>query len=1665
MDSEQLRDAECILDLKTGKGVSLAEAEDEQWLVQSGEHVEFRDNSRVFVEKSGEGVLFGLKKEKGEWLVCPWSADEPCLLDDLELVQPTKLQNGNTIKCGSFFYRYRSKEPKKKKKSPGSPNENLPKMPPPKPKRTFEYQRPKEEAEDSASKLKTEMSLPLHSLEEESSLSSEWCVLSEDDQLFAQLKTPEQVSSLSASYTSRQLLLYCDSELGAVEVDTIFKMFQEIASQDDSAFRDFITEYRQEEKAMGGESHAIFAPLIKLMVQLLQYSLDPVESNVMWLRILAILCRIPQNSEIFIQCHAAATVMGTMAAHCAVEMVQLHCCRILAMLAQYRPLPNQKAPVRESGVDLLTRAMHNFKEKPAVVKMAAQAVANVAASQTSLVQGLMKNKKTRHLTQSEIDKHVAVLEHIAQYSIPVVKHMMEYHHKDIGIVTEGKRLLNFFVAASESEEDQSQASENTPDIKVDNTSPLPVSPPSRGILKKFPSMDQMNKKVSFADDTFGGSITTTDGESFFDELHYHGDISGSDSFSSSGKHDGNLLSTLSQSQPNIPTDTHSKADISCDVSTKSASGDTYGPDDTTGQSSHCNQGYTAADYDDVIITGDKVTVQSSSDNKGDTPTVCDDTQTTGDTVNVKNAITGQESAADIYDNAVTLPGNSVSQDSTSSNGTPQKASESERPDFQHLSSNDYVYDDVASLLFGTGDIVSLDLDSGTGQDTPKAQTQDIPSASCKKVPNDSSHLDKSDPSQEIKSDNANISTQKISSLTAEENIDNENKSLLTKDSFDTDRVAKTVESTEVIDECTISNNTSATCKDSRSPENLSDGCLTANVDVKEGKLTTEIDGSQDANVGNDNKLANPVSDFVGEEVKLDCKSTEDETIVENASVAELHTNRLDIAQAGSADSGQATKVGDAGEVVSQNVTDTISDLCSVLPENIKEKNIVDQSVKMSDSENLSLNSTQLQTLSKNTGRMEELSDLRQPQGNSWLSENTEPEQRETVSPRPKPRLKDQPKTEQQYPAQPPSILRISDQQESGNKDSELPEQSPSEFDLQTAKQAKSPRPLDRKQASNAVSPRIKSTNLETKLRRREGVKKSLQKHGGSPRLSLPQVNHTSEVASGTAVIGNETSVDQDKKKGNVGNSKAPIVSSAKSGAETLEANHKEHADHRRKNENTDKDKHRESVSKGNFTLILANKELHTNSAIVNTAKENKETKESISGGVKMSEETKYAPEKEQYGVMSVSAVSPGGKVVQYAKFKEFQMHQWVRRFSSEKNIHIHETELENQVKHSKSAEEIRDLEDQDSKSRKMWGSVHLPDVDTLLSTSSMTESIELPRSDVTPPEAPSWVQKLVPDFDTSDLGECVSEDDNMTSSRRMWGSIHEPHVDTLLAKKDATTPIEDTHHVSDLIPQEEKPSETENQQPENTQPLKPIEKNKADLTVKNSRIKRSKPVIGKKPVVEKVDRTFQIIPLVNVTMKVTEQKPLYELEESTEDTLSNDHEKMCQILALRTLILNHIFTLWKEKKPISSLSLLDKPLTEVLSEVKGSPYLLDCITRGKDPRYLEGKILKDVDPAIVVNIIEAATSKTSRVKPAMKLLEKLETLLEPVQLSPHLETACLCLQHLLNGPVTEALKTNGTVAQNLHKRLNVLLFSKDVAEKCKMIIRDVVCSLRQYQLA
>ncbi|XP_013412387.1 uncharacterized protein LOC106175103 isoform X2 [Lingula anatina] len=293
------------------------------------------------------------------------------------------------------------------------------------------------------------------------SSSPEAQLLDLDYDLVRQLQTPDQIASMASSYVNQQVLLHSHCRLTTQEMDQIVRVMQDVAILDRDILLKFIVEYN---KCLNqyASTTALHGPVIKLLLDVLLVSLDPVENVIVCLQLLSIFGQFTQNLTVMIECQVAATVMGVMAVHSRHALVQHHGCTILAYIATYQQLPNKKPAVGESGAELLLRAINGHKSNLDVVRPAIKALSNVTSNLTSVTTSspaqVLGKEGQEHTAESEglesCSGHL-VIDYIQSFVLPVVEEMMLRHCYDPVVLGEGNKMRTALKSnsSSNSEED------------------------------------------------------------------------------------------------------------------------------------------------------------------------------------------------------------------------------------------------------------------------------------------------------------------------------------------------------------------------------------------------------------------------------------------------------------------------------------------------------------------------------------------------------------------------------------------------------------------------------------------------------------------------------------------------------------------------------------------------------------------------------------------------------------------------------------------------------------------------------------------------------------------------------------------------------------------------------------------------------------------------------------------------------------------------------------------------------------------------------------------------------------------------------------------------------------------------------------------------------------
>ncbi|CAH1265395.1 Hypp3175 [Branchiostoma lanceolatum] len=452
-----------LLDLNTGQRHELS----------IGRDVTIGSNKDVDIAIKGEsaaGVFCVVQARDGGFLLsAAQQGSLSCSINDVELGEPTQLSQGCLVRVGRHGL--------------------------------FRFERKREERRPTST-----VSSPL---------SPDWCVVVQpnlDSDLLEHLTTPDQVANLASSILSRQLLSLPDLQPTPQLVDTLFKALQEVSEVDQQVLVDFVREFYQETgqessdgrgEAKGGETPAGRIPghtcIIQLLVQLLRFSLDPIQHNILWLRLLAGLSTFTANLQALMECKASPAVQGAMAAHhCSAEL-QLYSCQVLGQLATYRPLPGEKAPVRQSVVELVVRAVDEHKGEERVVQAGCRVLAALVQTMSSTINfvvlaGLEYPEEDGSLSKTEafVETGLAVLDFVQQVAMVTMKDVMSLYPHNTSVQQDGMCITTYFTPVTECHDTEQEV----------NAAEGEETQSNKPILKtRSRSNSKSEKRVSFAEDT------------------------------------------------------------------------------------------------------------------------------------------------------------------------------------------------------------------------------------------------------------------------------------------------------------------------------------------------------------------------------------------------------------------------------------------------------------------------------------------------------------------------------------------------------------------------------------------------------------------------------------------------------------------------------------------------------------------------------------------------------------------------------------------------------------------------------------------------------------------------------------------------------------------------------------------------------------------------------------------------------------------------------------------------------------------------------------------------------------------------------------------------------------------------------------------------------------
>ncbi|XP_006811618.1 uncharacterized protein LOC100377809 [Saccoglossus kowalevskii] len=445
MDSPPRDDYPVLLDLKTKKTYPLTKR---TLKIGWGEYdIELND-------ENCKGLCCEIMNQNNAAIIFPFAITTSCLVNDVEIEEQTTLTHGCTLQLGkSSLFRFEETRFKSNRNSVLDESDLTDgASPPPKPPRL--YSSPCSSIDKSSEDGMESTTSGANSF------SDDWCIIIQpdiDSDLIQQLQTPEQVAHLASSYISRQLLMLTNVSISPELVDEVFKAMQEVAETNENILIDFLKTFCEDnnklkekedietESTSGKPKFSCHIPLIKLLLDLLRYSLDPVEHNILWTKLLAKLSFFTENHHTLLTCRAGAVLLGTMAAHLQADEIQENACHVLAQLAKYKPTPNAKGAVKQCAIELVVTGMERHLDKPSVLRPACKVLANTVVT-TSEVTAMTPQQEGFNIDVFEkmMVASLEMIDYIRDVALPVLESAMHEYPKDFSINFDGAQVKEYF---------------------------------------------------------------------------------------------------------------------------------------------------------------------------------------------------------------------------------------------------------------------------------------------------------------------------------------------------------------------------------------------------------------------------------------------------------------------------------------------------------------------------------------------------------------------------------------------------------------------------------------------------------------------------------------------------------------------------------------------------------------------------------------------------------------------------------------------------------------------------------------------------------------------------------------------------------------------------------------------------------------------------------------------------------------------------------------------------------------------------------------------------------------------------------------------------------------------------------------------------------------------
>ncbi|XP_060072775.1 uncharacterized protein LOC132552605 [Ylistrum balloti] len=369
----------------------------------------------------------------GGLTMAPGNKDLPCLIQGEALQSEVNVISGMMAEMADKTVEISAGEFKKqRRKLPKTPGTVMVSKPPPKPKRAVQG-------------LSITEPVSKEVKEKDHYLQGSWEQIQRPDvnsEILANLNSPIELGIMAASFLTKQIQQYTDVRLSMETTDAIFKFLQEIANYQKGLLVAYLTETSEklEEMPESERDRPMHRPAVKLLVELLRQILDPLSHVVLCVKLLRTFSHFPSNLTTMIQCQASAAILGTMAVYLKDRQVQEYGLDILAHVATYRPNIRHKLPLRETGLEMILRAMDFHQTDPDITQSGCRTLANLTSTIQEMLDNLLDLDSTPDINEA-VDKYENLLCHLFDHAMKVIQRSLQNFPENLTIKTDGRRFL------------------------------------------------------------------------------------------------------------------------------------------------------------------------------------------------------------------------------------------------------------------------------------------------------------------------------------------------------------------------------------------------------------------------------------------------------------------------------------------------------------------------------------------------------------------------------------------------------------------------------------------------------------------------------------------------------------------------------------------------------------------------------------------------------------------------------------------------------------------------------------------------------------------------------------------------------------------------------------------------------------------------------------------------------------------------------------------------------------------------------------------------------------------------------------------------------------------------------------------------------------------------